>query len=186
MQERKWREVDGKRTPSLAMALSDSIFWWFWLGGILKVIGDTAQVTSPLLVKAIIKFGTESYAAHMQGDNSLAPPIGKGVGLAVGLFLLQVVASLCTHHFFYRAASSGVLLRGGLITAIYSRSLKLTNKARSTLTNGKLVNHISTDVSRIDFCCGFFHMVSLAMRVCSSIYSFFPSPGRHPFSSPSV
>ncbi|KAL1732291.1 P-loop containing nucleoside triphosphate hydrolase protein [Schizophyllum commune] len=171
-QERKWREADGKRTPSLAMALSDSIFWWFWLGGILKVIGDTAQVTSPLLVKAIIKFGTESYAAHMQGDNSLAPPIGKGVGLAVGLFLLQVVASLCTHHFFYRAASSGVLLRGGLITAIYSRSLKLTNKARSTLTNGKLVNHISTDVSRIDFCCGFFHMswtAPIQLAICLAL-----------------
>jgi ABC-type multidrug transport system fused ATPase/permease subunit len=54
--------------------------------------------------------------------------------------------------------SSGVLLRGGLIAAIYSRTLRLTSRARSTLTNGKLVNHISTDVSRIDFCCGFFHM----------------------------
>ncbi|KIL64510.1 hypothetical protein M378DRAFT_163292 [Amanita muscaria Koide BX008] len=54
--------------------------------------------------------------------------------------------------------STGVLLRGGLITAIYSRSLRLTSRARSTLTNGKLVNHISTDVSRIDFCAGFFHM----------------------------
>ena len=87
-QERKWREVDGKRKPSLAMALSDAIFWWFWIGGVLKVIGDTAQVTSPLLVKAIIEFGTDSYAAHLRGDNSAAPPIGKGVGLAVGLFLL--------------------------------------------------------------------------------------------------
>lgn len=65
------------------------------------------------------------------------------------------------HHFFYRATSTGVLLRSGLITAIYARSLKLTSRARSTLPNGKLVNHISTDVSRIDFCAGFFHMVRL-------------------------
>ncbi len=69
------------------------------------------------------------------------------------------MASLCTHHFFYRSASTGVLLRGGLITAIYARSLRLTSRARSTLTNGKLVNHISTDVSRIDFCASWFHMV---------------------------
>ena len=55
--------------------------------------------------------------------------------------------------------STGVLLRGGLITAIYSRCTKLTARARSTLTNGKLVNHISTDVSRIDFCAYCFHMV---------------------------
>lgn len=54
--------------------------------------------------------------------------------------------------------SSGVLVRGGLITAIYSRSLRLTARARVNLSNGELVNHISTDVSRIDFCMGWFHM----------------------------
>ena len=54
--------------------------------------------------------------------------------------------------------SSGVLIRGGLITAIYSRSLSLTARARVNLSNGELVNHISTDVSRIDFCMGYFHM----------------------------
>jgi hypothetical protein len=72
--------------------------------------------------------------------------------------LLQLSASIAQHHFFYRTSSTGVLLRGGLITAIYDRALGLTSRARSTLTNGKLVNHISTDVSRIDFCCQFFHM----------------------------
>lgn len=34
----------------------------------------------------------------------------------------------------------------------------LSGKARVVATNGKLINNISTDVSRIDFCCGFFHM----------------------------
>lgn len=76
---------------------------------------------------------------------------------------MQVIGSLCTQHMFYRAMSTGVLLRGGLITAIYDRSLKLSTSARSTLTNGKLVNHISTDVSRIDFCAGYFHAVCLSL-----------------------
>ncbi|KAJ3514870.1 hypothetical protein NLJ89_g2120 [Agrocybe chaxingu] len=123
---------------------------------VLKIIGDTAQVTSPLVVKAIINFASESYSGHRLGQS--VPPVGKGIGLTFALLLMQVVASLCTHHFFYRSTSAGVLLRGGLITAIYTRSLKLTSRARSTLTNGKLVNHISTDVSRIDFCAGYFHM----------------------------
>jgi hypothetical protein len=107
-------------------------------------------------LQAIIKFSQESYAAHHAGTPS--PGIGKGIGLSFGLFGLQVVASVCTHHFFYRATSTGVLTRGGLISAIYARSLRLSNRARSVLTNGKLVNHISTDVSRIDFCCEFFHL----------------------------
>ena len=74
------------------------------------------------------------------------------------MFALQLLTSFCTHHFFYRAASTGVLLRGGLITAIYDRSLRLSSRARATLTNGKLVNPISTDVSRIDFCCSFMQL----------------------------
>lgn len=82
---------------------------------------------------------------------------------------MQLFASACQHHYFYRATSTGVLVRGGLITAIYNRSLRLTTRARTTLTNGKLVNHISTDVSRIDFCCGFYHLAFVApvqMVIC--------------------
>ncbi|KAG6900221.1 hypothetical protein C0993_001290 [Termitomyces sp. T159_Od127] len=157
--ETKWRERDGKKRASLIWALNDSVAWWFWSGGLLKVIGDTAQ--------AIINFATESYVGHKTGAK--VPAIGVGIGYAFGLIALQIIGSLCMHHFFYRATSTGVLLRGGLITAIYTRSLKLTSRARSTLTNGKLVNHISTDVSRIDFCAGFFHMAWTApiqMIIC--------------------
>jgi hypothetical protein len=49
--EKQWREKDGKRRASLVLAMNDSVFWWFWSGGILKVISDTAQITSPLVVK---------------------------------------------------------------------------------------------------------------------------------------
>lgn len=52
---------------------------------------------------------------------------------------------------------TGVLLRGALITAIYNKALTLSTRARHVHPNGKLVNHISTDVSRIDFACQFFH-----------------------------
>jgi len=174
--EREWREKTGKRKASLVWAMNDSVKWWFWSGGLLKVFGDTAQITSPLVVKvrwfsslkilfiksflkAIIKFATDSYVGHRTEQN--IPPIGLGIGLALALLIIQVIASLCSQHFSYRSTSSGVLLRGGLINAIYNRSLRLTSRARSTLTNGKLINHISTDVSRIDFCAGYFHMVRI-------------------------
>ncbi|KAG2040579.1 P-loop containing nucleoside triphosphate hydrolase protein [Suillus americanus] len=154
--EKQWREKGGKHKASLILAMNDSIFWWFWSAGVLKVIGDTAQITSPFFIKAIINFTTASHANHLIGQST--PPIGEGIGLAVGLFGLQLVASWCSNHHFYRSMSSGALLRGGLIAAIYSRSLRLSARARVNLSNGKLVNHISTDVSRIDFCMGYFHV----------------------------
>ncbi|QRV97503.1 ABC transporter transmembrane region [Ceratobasidium sp. AG-Ba] len=165
--EKQWREKDGLKKPSLMWAMNDSVSWWFWSGGICMLISNVAQICSPLLVKEIIKFGQLSYATHRAGQPS--PPIGKGVGLAVGLFLLQVLSALCVHQGFYRSASTGALLRTGLIAAIYSRATQLTSRARSTLTNGKLVNHISTDVSRIDFATSFAHMAWTApvqMVIC--------------------
>jgi hypothetical protein len=52
--EKKWREVDGRKKASLLWAINDSVKWWFWSAGIFKVIGDTAQVTGPLLVKVSV------------------------------------------------------------------------------------------------------------------------------------
>ena len=49
--EKKWREKDGRQRASLVLAMNDSIKWWFWFGGLLKLIADVAQVTTPLLVK---------------------------------------------------------------------------------------------------------------------------------------
>ena len=48
---KRWREKDGRVEPSLTWAMNDAIKWWFWSGGVLKVIGDTAQITSPLILK---------------------------------------------------------------------------------------------------------------------------------------
>ncbi|KAG6381932.1 ABC transporter [Boletus reticuloceps] len=172
-QENVWRENDGKRKASLVLALNDSVKWHFWSAGILKVIGDTAQVTSPLVVKEIISFAAESYAGHITGIPT--PPIATGVVLSVALFALQLIASWSNQHFIYRSTACGILLRGGLITAIYSRALSLSPRARVQMTNGRLVNHISTDVSRIDFCLGYFTCLgphqsnSLSVSFCSFI-----------------
>ena len=90
-------------------------------------------------------FADKSYAAYRAGEP--VEPIGEGIGYAFGILGLQLFASMAINHYFYRSASTGVLLRGGLINAIYNRSLRLTTRARGALPNGKLVNHISTDVS---------------------------------------
>ncbi|KAI0073467.1 ABC protein [Panus rudis PR-1116 ss-1] len=153
--EKHWREVDGLKEPSLVWALNDTFGYSFWLGGIFKVVGDTAQLMGPLLVKAIINFGKEHFAAQQAGT---APPnIGRGVGMAIGLFCITVTASVSQHQFFWRSMTTGLLARAALISSIYKRGVNLTGKARTTLPNSALVNHISTDVSRVDACAQWFH-----------------------------
>lgn len=48
---KQWREKDGKKRASLTLAMNDSVKFFFWSAGFFKVLGDTAQITSPLLVK---------------------------------------------------------------------------------------------------------------------------------------
>ncbi|GAA5962545.1 hypothetical protein JCM21900_003672 [Sporobolomyces salmonicolor] len=162
-QRRKWRcssmmgfgRADGKREIGVAMALSDTFFWPFWLAGLYKIVGDLAQTTSPLVTRQIIKFVQEAYDAKQAGE--AIPPIGKGVGFAVLLFVLQIIYSIFTANTFSRGGQCGVLARGALIAAAYRKALKLSGKSRVQITNSKLVSHISTDISRIDFCSSFFH-----------------------------
>lgn len=49
--QRKWREVEGRRKASLTLAINDSVKWWFWSGGVIKLCGDIATILSPLIVK---------------------------------------------------------------------------------------------------------------------------------------
>jgi len=60
------------------------------------------------------------------------------------------------HKFFWRSMATGLLARTALITCIYERGVNLTGKERVKLSNSTLVNHISTDVSRVDACAQWF------------------------------
>lgn len=35
--EKRWREVEGRKEASIALALNDALGWFFWTGGMFKV-----------------------------------------------------------------------------------------------------------------------------------------------------
>ncbi|CAE6471481.1 unnamed protein product [Rhizoctonia solani] len=151
--EKKWGGVGSRREdrePSLALALNDVLGRRFWLGGLFKVVGDVSQLLAPLLIKAIIQF-----AQDRSREGPDAPHIGQGIGLAVGLPLLTICASVSTHQFFWRSMVTGVAARAALIASLYSRGLHFGPGEMQY----DLVNHISTDVSRIDYCAQWFHAI---------------------------
>lgn len=89
------------------------------------------------------------YAAnHGSGEK---PNIGRGVGMAIGLFCLTMMQSICQHQFFFRSMETGALARAALIAATYKQALKLSVGARSQHPNGKLMAYLSSDVSCLPF-----------------------------------
>lgn len=117
--EQEWRIKDGKKKASLAWSLNEGVALFFWTGGLFKVVGDTAQLMSPLVTRQIILFAQER-ARHTADPEQFAQPhIGRGVGMALGLFFLTIMASVCQHQFFWRSMSVGVTTRARLTTCIY-------------------------------------------------------------------
>ena len=146
--------LSGHKRASLIMAVHDQMAWLMWSGLAIKLVGDVAQLTAPLVIRQIITFGQKTYAYHRDPANTpLPPPIGEGIGLAFALFFMQIISSLFQHQFFFRSMSVGVFTRAALISAIFTRGLQMNGKDRAP---GKLTNHISTDVSRIDFASNWF------------------------------
>jgi hypothetical protein len=68
--------------------------------------------------------------------------------MALGLWGFTITQSICQHQFFFRSMTMGVLARAALISAVYKRALALTVGARIQHPNGKLINHMSSDVSK--------------------------------------
>lgn len=125
----------GQKVPNLFWSAFD-IFWPHLIEAYMsKLLADTAQVTSALLIERIIVC-----VANEQ--------VGLGCGYGVVLFVMLTIGNLLSNRFFYKSLYVGVFCRAALVSGIFRRALNMQGRDRST---GKLVNHISTDVSRIDF-----------------------------------
>ena len=98
--EHDFRTKHGKKKASLTWALNDVFGRNFWFGALFKIFGDLATAFSPLLIKALITFSTEWQTAEAIGRP--APNIGRGIGMAIGLFCLLACSSIGMHHFFKR------------------------------------------------------------------------------------
>ncbi|CAO1633602.1 unnamed protein product [Sympodiomycopsis kandeliae] len=183
-------DIDAKKLarrqpkPSLVWTLNDVVLQWFWVGGIFKLIGDLAIITSPLMVRAVIEtLPPKNQQPESPQESSYQEK--RGFGLAAGLFVLLVVSVFFNVHGFYRSYSTGIALRGALIHTIYKRSCHLSEKARTQdgYSLGKLMSLVSADVSRIDFACGYIHvgwtsiiqiLVCLALMIWTLGYSALP------------
>ena len=139
---------------------------------------DTAalQVTNPLVTKLIIAQMELAYAIHQAEkaglDTSSFPKprsVGYGIGLAFGMFAMQMAASVLNYQAQQRGATIGFSTRAAvslalifsrdiaaatdcqLIDLVSRKSMRLSGKARVEFPNGRLVTMVSADCSFLDF-----------------------------------
>ncbi|KAK4148084.1 ATP-binding cassette transporter YOR1 [Dichotomopilus funicola] len=124
----KRRLNEGDKFP-LMWAINETFFREFWFGGACALLSSVMQVMSPFVLRYLIQFAADAYIASLRGLP--APNIGHGIGLVVGITLMQVVQSLATNHFLYRGMLVGGMTRAALISLIYEKSMVISGRAKA-------------------------------------------------------
>ncbi|KAJ3122380.1 hypothetical protein HK100_012023 [Physocladia obscura] len=117
--------------------------------GIMNLLSNLSNLFAPYFVQWILNFAISRQAVSVSGSG-IAEPLSHGIGLAFGLFILQVVGTFLSNQFIQESSVSAVSLRTMMTAVIYRKSLKLSSSARQEYTSGNIVNLISTDTNRIE------------------------------------
>ncbi|KAH0542222.1 hypothetical protein FGG08_003344 [Glutinoglossum americanum] len=124
------RVARGDKYP-LLWAMHETFKFEFWIGGVCRLCADIFQVFSPFALRYLIQFSTEAYYASRNPHGTPGPHVGKGLGLAFGITVMQALQSLGTNQFIYRGMMVGGQSRAALIAAIFEKSMKISGRAKA-------------------------------------------------------
>lgn len=107
------------------------------LAAFFKFLHDVLLFASPVLLKLLIQFTSDK--------NEF---IWKGFLYASLLLSCSTLQSVILHQYFHHCFTTGMKLRTTIVSAVYKKSLKLSNSARKTSTVGEIVNLMSVDAQK--------------------------------------
>ncbi|KAF9429896.1 ATP-binding cassette, sub-C (CFTR MRP), member 9 [Podila epigama] len=159
-----WEKELKKANPSLVGAISAAFGRPFYLAGLWKAVNDILGFTQPVLLRAMLKF-LMSYKT----DNP--EPLYRGYTIAFLMLASSISQTTVLHQYFHLCFRTGMHIRAGLVTAIYQKSLRLSNSARQEFTVGEIVNHMSIDANRVQDLVTYLHVVwSGLFQIAMALY----------------
>ena len=136
------RLARGDKYP-LLWSMYETFKFEFWLGGMCQLLSSVLQVMAPFTLRYLISFASSAYIA--QAEHTPSPHIANGIGLVIGISLMQMFQSMGTNHFIYRGQMLGAQSRGVLITVIFEKAMKISGRAKA---GGKAI--VDADKEKID------------------------------------
>lgn len=88
------------------------------------------------------------YSRLLIGFVESKEPVWKGYLYSVGLIACATAQTMLLAHYFTRMYLVGMRIRTALTSAIYRKSLRISNAARKESTVGEIVNLMSVDAQR--------------------------------------
>lgn len=142
--DKAWEyEVEHRKNPSLWLALFRSYGGPYMLAGVFKAFNDISAFVQPQLLRYLIAF-VDSYSPGKTPE-----PVIKGAAIALAMFAVATFQTTMIHQYFQGAFISGMRIKAGLTSAIYRKSLKLSNEGRASKSTGDIVNYMAVDTQRL-------------------------------------
>ncbi|KAG0343296.1 hypothetical protein BG000_000015 [Podila horticola] len=158
--------------PSLVRALSITFGKPFYIAGLWKAVNDILGFAQPVLLKEMLRF----VMSYKKGEHP--QPIYRGYTIACLLFVGSLSQTTVLHQYFHLCFRTGMHIRAGLVTAIYQKSLRLSNSARQEFTVGEIVNHMSIDAQRVQDLVTYLHVVwSGLFQIAIALYLLYDTMG---------
>lgn len=126
-------EVEHRKNPSLWMAIFRGFSGPYFRGALFKTCSDTLAFVQPQLLRLLIQF-VDSYRPGKEKE-----PVIRGAAIALAMFAVSVGQTMALHQYFQRAFETGMRIKTALTSAIYGKSLKLSNEGRASKSTGDIV-----------------------------------------------
>ena len=149
-----WNIECNKKNPSFVRALVRTYGLLFASAGIFKFAQDSLALVQPQFLKQLLVFAGTWSTEHPTNPD----PISKGVFLSLMMFLAAVAQTICLHQYFHICLVISLRVKSAITTAVYRKSLVLSNDSRQTSTTGEIVNLMTVDAGRIADLCGYLHI----------------------------
>ncbi|XP_022694083.1 multidrug resistance-associated protein 1-like isoform X2 [Varroa jacobsoni] len=155
-----YNNADNSRMPNVVNALVRTYWPMLVLGAGMKLIHDIFQFVQPQLLILMIGFIE---------DPSIE--LWKGVLFASLMFITASLQSIALSVYFHRVYVVGMRMRTALISAVYRKSLVLSNSARKTTTTGEVINLMSNDAQKFMELMVFVNMIwSAPLQIALAVY----------------
>ncbi|KAJ6621301.1 metal resistance protein YCF1 [Mycena sp. CBHHK59/15] len=119
----------------------------------LKVIQDLLAFLQPQLLRWLLAYISRYQSSRLQDGGSKPNPL-EGFLIAVIMFVASVIQTILLNQYFQRTFETGMRVRAGLVTAIFSKALVLSNDERGR-SSGDIVNIMAVDAIRMQDLCTF-------------------------------
>ncbi|KAJ7126538.1 P-loop containing nucleoside triphosphate hydrolase protein [Mycena crocata] len=117
----------------------------------LKIIQDCLAFSQPQLLRWLLAYISRYQSARFQESGSKPNPL-EGFSAAVIMFVASVIQTILLNQYFQRTFETGMRVRAGLVTAIFSKALILSNDERGR-SSGDIVNLMGVDAIRMQDLC---------------------------------